>query len=351
MGLVELGPADEREWETLLATCPDALVFHHPAWLRALRAAYGYAPVVLGHRDAAGTLDGVLPLVPKRGIITGRRLVSLPHTPVAGPVARDQATATKLAIAALARGRAAGMGVELKTRAGALDRNGGLVGAPWSTTYVLSLPEDPEALRFGNARNHRRIRWAVGKAARDGVAIREAVTEADLRAWYVLYVEAMRAHAVPPRPFRFFTALWGQLRPAGMVRVLLAERDGRLLSGSVFLLYGGTVFYAYNGRRREDLAHRPNAMIQWQAIHDAARAGFRRYDLGEVEDDQPGLAEFKKGWGAEPEPLFRHLDGPRRTHGGRRRALERTGVARRRLWQRLPLPATRAIGDLVYRYL
>jgi CelD/BcsL family acetyltransferase involved in cellulose biosynthesis len=350
MTVVELQAADEPAWDALLRSCPDALVFHHPAWLHALREAYGYDALVLGHRDVTGALDGVLPLVRKRGLITGRRLVSLPHTPVAGPVARDAGAAASLAAAALERARRGTMALELKTRDGRIEGCGGLVGEPWSTTFVLSLPDDPDALRFGNARNHRRIRWAVGKAGREGVSIREAGSEDDLRAWYALYVEAMRAHAVPPRPYRFFAALWGQLRPRGMLRVLLAEREQRLLAGSVFLMFGSTVFYAYNGRREEELAHRPNSLIQWQAIHDAAREGYRRYDLGEVEDDQPGLVEFKKGWGARPEPLYRHSDAASAA-GGRQRTLERTRSARRRVWRRLPLPATQAIGDLVYRFL
>jgi CelD/BcsL family acetyltransferase involved in cellulose biosynthesis len=351
MAVVELQAADEPAWEAFVRSCPDALVFHHPAWLHALRTAYGYEPLVLGHRDATGALDGVLPLVRKHGLITGRRLVSLPHTPVAGPVARDAAAAGSLAGAALERARDGALSLELKTRDGTLEGCSELLGAAWSTTFVLPLPDDPDALRFGNARNHRRITWSVGKASRDGVSVREAGSEDDLRAWHALYVEAMRAHAVPPRPYRFFAALWAHLRPQGMLRVLLAERERRLLAGSVFLMSGSTVFYAYNGRRREDLAHRPNAMIQWNAIHDAARDGFRRYDLGEVEDDQPGLVAFKKGWGARPEQLYRHIDPPQRAHGDRRRALERAQFARRRVWRRLPRPATQAIGDLMYRFL
>jgi CelD/BcsL family acetyltransferase involved in cellulose biosynthesis len=348
----ELDPADDPRWERFVAARSDALVFHHPAWLRAVCRAQGYESLVLAHHDLDGRLDGVLPLAFKRGWVTGRRLVSLPHTPVAGPLAAADQVAADLSTAALQRARDRGARLELKTRARALDGAcPDLQGVEWSTTFVLTLPgEAPEQLRFGNSRNHRRIRWAVGKAEREGVQVRDAESVADVQAWHALYLSTMRTHAIPPRSLRFFAALWDDLRPLGMLRLVLAEQGRRLLAGSVFLMLGSTVFYAYNGRRRDALALRPNDLIQWRAIHDAARAGFRRYDFGEVEDDQHGLAEFKAKWGAEPEPLYRYMHPPpgRATD---RQALAHVHRWGERLWRRLPLAATARVGDLVYRRL
>jgi CelD/BcsL family acetyltransferase involved in cellulose biosynthesis len=351
VSVTELGPADDQRWERFLTRRPDALVFHHPAWLRALCRAQGYEPLVLAHADAAGGLDGLLPLAGKRGWATGRQLISLPHTPVAGPLAVEDETAADLAAAALERARHAGARLELKTRARALDgTRADLRGRPWSTTFVLTLPDDPEQVRFGTSRNHGRIRWAVRRAGREGVTVREAESPADLRAWYALYLATMRTHAVPPRPLRFFTALWEELRARGLLRLLLAEQGTRLLAGSMFLMLGSTVFYAYNGRRGDALGLRPNDLIQWHAIHDAVRAGCRRYDFGEVEDDQAGLAGFKSKWGAEPEQLYRYLHPP----PGKVSDPRALGLAWRwgeRVWRHVPLAATARIGDLVYRRL
>ena len=350
MSVSALGPQDDERWQRFVAGRPDALVFHHPAWLRALCRAQGYEPLVLAHHDGGGRLDGVLPLAFKRGWVTGRRLVSLPHTPVAGPLAAGADVAAELAAAALERAREEGARLELKTRARELDGAGpDLRAVAWSTTFVLTLPDDG-GIRFGSSRNHGRIRWAVGKAGREGVAVRDAESLADVRAWHALYLSSMRELAVPPRPLRFFAALWDELRPLGLLRFSLAEQRGRLLAGSLFLMLGSTVFYAYNGRRRDALALRPNDLIQWHAIHDAARAGFRRYDFGEVEDDQRGLAEFKAKWGAEPEPLHRYIHPPlERTADRQALALARHGGERR--WRHLPLGTTARVGDLVDRRL
>ncbi|MFQ5906253.1 MAG: GNAT family N-acetyltransferase, partial [bacterium] len=191
-----------------------------------------------------------------------------------------------------------------------------VVGKPWKFTYTLELPKSEKELRFGDSRNHGRIRWAVNKATRLGVQVRPAETQDDLRAWYELYVDTMRWHASLPRPYRFLKALWELLRPRGLMQLLLAEQQEggsrSLLAGSVFLMFGQTVYYYLNGRRRGALALRPNDAILWRAIHDACRMGFRRYDLGEVDEDQQGLTEFKLKWGAKAIQSYRYYYPPLR---------------------------------------
>jgi CelD/BcsL family acetyltransferase involved in cellulose biosynthesis len=349
--VVELGPGDVSRWESFVAGRDDALVYHHPAWLESICVANRYRRLVLAHADGNGVLDGVLPLVHRRGWVTGRRLISLPHTPVAGPLADRGPATTALVDAALGHARKAGARLELKTRAGQLDAiAGGVAGTPWNVTFVLSLPEDDAPIRFGSPRNHRRIKWAVGKAKREGVEIREADRERDLRSWYRLYLTTMRALAVPPRPYRYFASLWSQLHPRGLLWLVLAERRGRMLAGSIFLAFGSTVFYAFNGSVREQLSSRPNDLIQWHAIHAAADAGFRRYDFGEVEASQRGLAEFKAKWGATPERLLRYADPPLRSREAPApvMAVRRAGE---RVWKAIPLGATVGIGRVVYRRL
>ena len=356
--VVEVDPQWDPRWEAFVASHPDGLIYHHPAWLQVLERAYGHKPIPLAYEDADGQLQAVLPLFRTRGLLTGRGLSSLPHTPVAGPLSRDDRALTAVVRAAIERvHREPGARLQLKLPSAALD---GLVedvvGVPWEETYVLELPEQPAELRFGNSRNHGRIKWAINKATKLGVEVRPAETQDDLRAWYELYLDTMRWHVIPPRPYRFFEAVWELLRPRGLMRLLLAEQheagQSRLLAGSLFLMFGQTVFYAFNGRRRGDLALRPNDVIQWQAIHDAHQGGFRRYDFGEVEENQQGLAEFKGKWGAEPKRLCRYYyPAPR---GLETSVVKSDGSARRlanAAWRRLPLKVTAQLGDWIYRYL
>jgi Acetyltransferase (GNAT) domain len=368
--VVEVDPQADPRWEAFVAAHPDGLIYHHPAYLECLHREYDQMPVNLACEDTGGNIRGVLPLLHTRGLplniggpSTRRRLSSLPRTPVAGLLALDHHGAVALMQTAVERCREKPE-PRLELRMGSAELNGllnGVVGMPFRSTYVLELPEHPEELRFGSSRNHGAVKRAVNKAARLGVQIRPAETERDLRRWYQLYLETFRWHAhrhalLPPRSYRFFKLCWEVLQPRGLMRLLLAERheagQSRLLAGSLFLMFGRTVFYACNGRRTEDLPLRPNDAIHWQAIHDAWHDGFRFYDLGEVPEDNAGLARFKSKWGAQPRWMYRYYYptpptvGPNIPEAG---SYVRTLV--KAAWLCLPLRATALLGDRLNSYL
>jgi hypothetical protein len=273
---------------------------------------------------------------------------------VAGPLTSHAHAHTALIDAAidLVRDRP-GTRLEIKPRATSSIDSSALTGLPWRKAYVLELPHAGGDLRFGNSRNRARLKWAVRKANRHDVAVRLADTRDDLRAWYELYLETMRTHTMPPRPFRLFDVMWDVLRPRGLMRLLLAERERRLIAGSLYLAFGGTAFYAFNGCLRSELRLRPNDVIQWHAIEQFRGEGFREYDLGEVSRGNQGLAEFKAKWGAEERQLHRYYYPPPAVE--RLEDAANDGLGPQKLleaaWRRVPLAVTAAAGDAVYRFL
>ena len=284
----------------------------------------------------------------------GARLSSLPRTPLAGPLALERDATVALLEAAVARADEAGARLQIKRAAADLDALApGVGGAPWRVSYVLAMPDDPDKLRFGNSRNHGRIKWAVNKASKEGVRVRVAEDIADVQEWFPLYLRTMREVVVPPRPLRLFEAMWRELAAQDMMRLYVAEQPGAgMIAGSIVLGFGRTAFYAFNGRLRSALALRPNEVLQWEAIHDACRRGFERYDLGEVTEDRTGLAEFKRKWGADEVHLHRYYRPP--PAPGEDADESESGVVRRTamsVWPRLPLVATRLAGSLAYRWL
>ncbi|MGB6572081.1 MAG: GNAT family N-acetyltransferase [Trebonia sp.] len=196
---------------------------------------------------------------------------------------------------------------------------------------------------------------AVRKAGRLGVTVRPASSLADVRRWYRLYVGTMRAHAIPPRPLQFFERMWEVLAPPGRLRLLLAERQSggqvQLLAGSLFLMYGQTVIFAFNGRDRSQLQFRPNDAIHWTAIMDASASGFRRYDFGEGTGDNAGLLAFKEKWGTRPVDMYRYHypQQPRMDRG-----ILASGPLQRTqeyAWRLLPPAMTTRMGRWAYHLL
>jgi Acetyltransferase (GNAT) domain len=363
--VILLDPEDPR-WDAFVLAAPGATVFHHSGWLAALAREHGQHPLKLACEKPDGSLSGVLPLMATRGLPpgiggagTGRRLSSLPRTPVAGPLGTSDEVLRILVEAAVARARAAGLRLQLKQAGRRLDGLvPGLQGSPWRFSYVKPLPADPDRLRFGNSRNHARIAWAVRKAQREGLHIRDATTETELREWYRLYLDVNRWHGLPPRPFRFFQAIWDVLRPGGFARLLLAhqQRSGHehLLAGAMLLMLGDTVSYAFNGRMKAALPLRPNDFLQWQAMRDAAAAGYRWYDFGEVAERNDGLTRFKAKWDTESRTLVRYYAPPLGHDESRYPGLDSQSWPHRlalRAWHRVPLPITAFAGDQVQRFL
>ncbi len=365
LSLREVDPSTDPRWDAYVATHRDGVVYHRSGWLRALERESGRAPIALALEGGDGSLHGVLPLMATSGLpfgrggdVAGRRLASLPRTPVAGPLADDRDGLALLVQGARDRLEPRAR-LQLKLAGPHLDGVDPQVrGVRWRESYSRQLPRAGEELRFGTSRNHARIRSKVKLAMRDGVSVRRAERLGDVRSWYRVYLSTMREHLVPPRPWRLFVALWEVLAPRGEMRLLLAERGGELLAGSVLLMASSTVFYAFNGSRRSAWTLHPNDVLQWRAMQDAANDGFSRYDLGEVPEGDDGLAHFKRKWGAQATRLYRYGFPPPpvvRDDAVMPAGAEHVrGVVRalaQRAWRRVPLPATALAGRLVFRYL
>lgn len=355
--VVPVDPSRDGRWERFLAHHPDATIYHHPLWLHVLDEAFGYQQEHLLCEDGYGRVRGILPLFRMSGMLGRHRFSSLPRSPIGGPLTTDDEAAVALLRAAVdrvydERGAQLQLKVECDTP-GTLVQE--LVGGPFRPTYILPLPPANQEIRFGDAKRRHRIKGNVAKAARNGVQVREAESVAELQAWYQLYLETMRRRFVPPRPLHFFECAWSALRPAGILHLLLAEQrtaaGTRLLSGGLFLGYNSTLSYAFQGSREEALELRPNDAVQWHAILDAHRMGFRAYDLGEVSQGNTSLAAYKEKWGAERHWLYRYYYGAARE---RELDLIDSNSRWRQLasaaWQHMPLAGTELVSAWLHRH-
>ncbi|HEX6818322.1 MAG TPA: GNAT family N-acetyltransferase [Ktedonobacterales bacterium] len=355
--VVPVDPSRDWRWEQFLSQQPDATLYHHPLWLQLLHDAFGCQPAHLLCEDGQGHVRGILPLFSTMSLLTGRRFSSLPRSPIGGPLALDHAATKELLTAAVERVREdRGAQLQLKVQgdelSGVVDD---LVGGPFRPTYVLTLPPADQQMRFGDAKRRHRIKGNVDKAARNGIRVREGESLADLRAWHQLYLQTMRRRFVPPRPYAFFERAWELLRPAGILRLWLAEQhtaaQTQLVAGGVFLGYNGVMSYAFQGSREEALDLRPNDALQWHAILDAHRLGYRAYDMGEVSQGNASLAAYKEKWGCERRWLYRYYYGTFRERelellDSQSRWRTLAGAA----WQHVPLSGTELISTWLHRH-
>jgi hypothetical protein len=363
--VIEADPHRDSRWLSFVEAHADASIYHHPAWLNVIEEEYGQRRLHLACEAPNGEILAIMPMLYTRGLpvnigahLTRRRLTSLPRTPVAGPLSVDGRATAALIEAAMRQAQRDSVALEVKTHGPEpVGCPEGVSAVPWRDSYVLRLPQNSSRpYRVPDSHSRAGIKWAVHKAERLGVRVRAAESKADLEIWYRLYLQTMRRHVIPPRPYRFFSALWEHLKPRGMMELLLAEKPAEggstTIAGSLFLMFNRTAFYAFNGADPEEFSLRPNDVILWSAIHAMAGRGFEFLDLGEVPEGNEGLAKFKSKWGSERVRLHR-LYSPARSQSGHRADAPGPGVLALMdaIWQRLPLPLTVWLGDLAYSYL
>jgi len=363
--ITETNPETDPRWESFLLEHPDSSIYHHPAWLKALELEYGQKGVYLLCENSAGQVSAILPMLYTRGLpfglgrpLAGRRLSSLPRTPLGGPLSIDPRATIALLQAAVQRvTQTPGVMLQLKTEGPKLDGLiDGVVSAPWRLSYILQLPDAGKDFRISDSHQRSVVRWSVNKAQKLGVEVRPAESQNDLRSWYTLYLETMRRSIVPPRPYRFFAALWELLKPRGLMQLLVAEQEingeRRIIAGSIFLTLGKTVSYSFNASQPKDSSLRPNDVILWQAINIACKGGAKFFDFGEVPEGHDDLAKFKRKWGAKPVRLYRYYfpewpglkDNSTDSEGWK----DALGKA---VWRRLPIWAISWLGNQIFARL
>lgn len=356
---------DSGIWYDYLKEKKEATIFHHPLWLKTLEHETNQETYYLICLDENQKVVGGIPLQQTRGmyagiggIITQKRLASLPRTPLMDVLA-DNNTIIELLILRAVEINKAERGsifqlkcINVQNYLNIKD----IIKVPWRDEYYLTFPKDDSELRFGEGENHRKIKWAVNKARKNGIKIKKGCTYEELETWYKLYLATCRWHAALPRPFKFFEFLYRELYPSGLMKMYLAvikDTEGgreKIITGSVFLSFNKSVYYSFNGRDAKYLKFRPNDLIQWEAIHDAYKEGYLRYHFGEVSEGQDGLAEFKKKWCNEKKQIFHLYSGDNLIDNINLNS-SYSGNFKRKIWKKVPLHLTEKIGNIIYHRL
>lgn len=318
--------------------------YHDPRWLEALAGCFTLRACCLTAGED-GAVQGTLALLEVPALLGPRRLVSLPFSYAAGPLATSPAVAALLAREAVAAARARHITrVEIKRLGAGEPPPEGFERVLHYSTYRLPTEGDVWS-RLDKSSTQRGIR----KAEKSGVEVARGASEEDWARMAGLEDRSARGHGVPAPPAAFFTRTCRQLQTAGLADLLLARlADGRLAAGLVLWKGAREWIYAFGASDPATLEFRPNHGLLWTAVQEAARAGVV-FDLGRAAPEQAGLVEFKRRWGGQPVPLA--YDYWPRARGLNAAARDRGGLAvAARLWSHLPVPVTR-LGSALYRYL
>jgi hypothetical protein len=359
VSVVEIDPLTDPRWDEFVSGHDSASIYHLGMWGRILRSTYGFRPLYLA-LEADGRLEGALPLMSTRGLVTGKRLRSLPVVGSVDPLANSREG--KAALLAAACGRTLERGARswtLRAREPGYDElEPRLRLSRRFTTFIAPLPDDPEALRASWKKSSNNLWRSLRKTDEAGVRVREGTSERDLKRFYAMYAQTMRRHRSLPRSYRMLALAQRSLSPLGVHRLLLAEHEGKVVGGGVFHAWRDTLDLVFNASSERHLELRPNHAVYWSAMRWAIENGYRHYNMGDAPADG-SLGRFKAQWGGEPVDRFRY-DFNVGEHGDAAAALRRASAGldsdeKRQsvvsgIWGHTPLVATRIAGQLVYRF-
>jgi hypothetical protein len=158
-------------------------------------------------------------------------------------------------------------------------------------THVLNLKRDYEAV-FGGY--NATIRNQVRAAARRGVRVRTTQSFDDLRAYYKIHMSQVehKGGYLFIFPMVFLTQLVDE---STTCRFFVAEYEGRIIAGGIFLRDGCSVFYLHSAYDRHYSHLFPSCAVLDEAIRWACDSGAAFFNFG----GSAGIAsleKFKASW-------------------------------------------------------
>jgi len=253
---------------------------------------------------------GALPLIHVKSMLFGNRLISLPFCEYGGPFLQphlkpEEATdATKKLLGAaddLANHLNADY-IELRhpsvTDESALI-NGGYDEQQSYVTFQIELTRGNKQL--WNSLD-KKTRNAVRKSQKSGLEAQEVNEPAQLKEYYVLYLQTQKRLGSPPHSLKLFENLFSAFSTSKKMRMILAKLQGQPVAGITVFCHGNNVFWWNNV---SDIKHRslnPTNLLLWNTIEWAVENGYKTMDLGRTRKPSTSY-EFKSGWGGEEKPL------------------------------------------------
>lgn len=148
-------------------------------------------------------------------------------------------------------------------------------------------------------------------ADRNGVKVLSSTDLDAVREFHKLHVGLRkRKYRLLAQPLSFFENIWREFSQADAVVTLLAEIDGEIAAGAMYLVWGDTLYYKFGASRSEFLPKRPNDALYWAACKLAIGRGLRGIDWGVSDLDQPGLVSYKRKWASDERRVVTLRGGP-----------------------------------------
>lgn len=296
MEIIPLSPEVAPLWLTLVDQYQSD-VFHSPDWLSVLTETYGFDlnAAILINDD--GEPEAGIPFC-KVEDIKKQRLVTLPFSDYCDPLVRNYDQWVKLTEPLIAGNNPYTIRC-LHNEVPLGDDRFALVNkAKW---HGMALAQDIDTLWSSL---HSSSRRAIRKAKREGVIVRMAQEENDLRCFFELH-RNIRKHKyrMVAQPFSFFQNIWHHMINDKKGALMLAVYQDTIIGGVLFLVWKNRLYYKFNASAQAHLSVRPNDLIIWEGIKYGKSIGLDYLDFGLSDWEQESLVRYKRKFASEEKTI------------------------------------------------
>lgn len=284
---------NKEAWDNYVLSHPDGIAYQLFAWQETVKKAYGFQPLYL-MAQSKNQVKGVLPLI-YFNIPFKRELISLPYCDAGGPLADDPATETLLLRQALKITSSAKMVIRSTRSFANLSPEKTL--SKQKVRMILSLPPASDKLLTSLKA---KVRSQVNKADKNG--LRSTLGSLNLiNDFYSVFSENMRDLGSPVHSIKWIHAVLKCYGNRAHV-VVVYMPSGEPAATGIILCHPNIVSIPWASSLRRFNKFNPNMMLYWAFLKYASDNGFPSFDFGRSTIGE-GTYNFKKQWGAQPEPL------------------------------------------------
>lgn len=176
-------------------------------------------------------------------------------------------------------------------------------GRPLFTKYTFQLDITPdEETLFANLES--KTRYNVNLAYKKGVQIYENTSEAGLEQHLKILQETTNRQGFYAHGPEYFRTMWKHLKDTGMMKILEAHYEDKVLVSWIMFIFNGVLYYPYGASSSEHRNVMASNLMMWEAIKYGKANGCKLFDMWGSLGPEPdknhawyGFHRFKKGYG------------------------------------------------------
>lgn len=235
------------------------------------------------------------------------------------------------------------------------------------SNMILDIPQDLHQLGDGNAKSRSKLRSQYGRALREADSLgatlsfkttgdENCMTSKLLNDFYMIYSQRMRDLGTPNIGLDWFCSFFSNMQPNATV--VVAYWNDIPVSGGFLLHTNSSVVSIPWAASAHQIADRGvdinlnrisiNSWFYFQIISWCHSRGALYFDFGRSTNNE-GTFDFKKQWGAIPQPCYWYSKSSDSKNG--LRADNPKYSLAIRVWKKLPVRITRLLGPMLAKSL